>query len=321
MSSILVLTRPEDAHIPYVTKHLAGENVITINPSDMIDGVTIDYVFSGGKLQVLHKDRLLPPIKSIWIRRPTPLEERILPVTARHKEYVTNALQMHAQMLVDAFPGALWFSDTNRIFAAENKLLQMQLAAKLGLQVPETLFASSAEQAEKFVAKYKVCIAKTQATKFPPNSMTMTRIIRPSDKLNYRNINLDPYIFQPYIEPAYELRVTVVGNKVFAAKVEGQETDGISSTYRDWRYAHVNDTFNATRATLPKEAADACRQLVRELSLEFGAIDLIVDKQNTIWFLEINPNGQWAFVEQYTKQPIGKAIADRLKAGAARPAV
>lgn len=315
MSSILILSRVEDTHLPYVTKHLAGEDIIRINPSDIIDGDTIDYTFSDGKVQVLYKGRPLQDIKSVWIRRPTSLDERTLPVIARHKEYVRSALRAHAQMLVEAWPGAFWFSDTGKLFAAENKLLQMRLATKLGLKVPETLFASSAEQAKAFVARQKVCIAKTQATDLPPNSLTMTRIVRASDGLRYDNLNLDPYIFQAYVEPAYELRVTVVGDKVFAARVEGQETDGIGSTYRDWRYAHVNDTFSAKAAKLPRAAADACRQLVRELGLEFGAIDLIVDRQNTIWFLEINPNGQWAFVEKHTGQPIGKAIADKLKAG------
>lgn len=58
-----------------------------------------------------------------------------------------------------------------------------------------------------------------------------------------------------------------------------------------------------------------CVALVKDLGLEFGAIDFILDKKGVYWFLEINPNGQWGFVEERTNQPIGAAIAARLKTG------
>lgn len=62
----------------------------------------------------------------------------------------------------------------------------------------------------------------------------------------------------------------------------------------------------------PADLAEKCVRLLKELGLGFGAIDMLVDSAGEYWFLENDPNGQWAYVEQATGQPIGKAIADLL---------
>lgn len=129
--------------------------------------------------------------------------------------------------------------------------------------------------------------------------------------LDYSGLYLDPMIFQQYIEPAYELRVTVVGKKIFTARVSGKDIDG-QSGFRDWRYAHINETFKAEVATLDQATKEACIRLTQKFGLNFGAIDLIVDKKGKVWFLEINPNGQWGFIENETGLPIGKALAELL---------
>jgi glutathione synthase/RimK-type ligase-like ATP-grasp enzyme len=53
--------------------------------------------------------------------------------------------------------------------------------------------------------------------------------------------------------------------------------------------------------------------MTRALGLKFSAIDLVVDVHGDVWFLELNPNGQWGFVELATGQPIGAAMAALLE--------
>ncbi len=314
---ILIISRSGDAHLPFVTKHLQGEDVVLMNPSDVIFGHTIDFSFSknGGGLRTFYKGEPLDNVKSVWLRRPVLLADRMrdIPLDDSYKPYIQNSLETHITMLAQAFPAATWMSEVGNIREADSKLLQMRFATKLGFNVPDTLFASDGKLAKAFVNKHKICIAKTQSSIFPKNKLVFTKIIRDSDGLDYTHLNLDPYIFQQYIEPSYELRITVVGDKVFATKVFGKETDGVESGFRDWRFAHANDTFGAAAAEISPELEEQCRQLVKELKLQFGAIDIIVDKDKKAWFLEINPNGQWAFVEQHTGQSIGKAVADVLR--------
>ncbi|MNZ28723.1 hypothetical protein D3C78_459550 [compost metagenome] len=53
---------------------------------------------------------------------------------------------------------------------------------------------------------------------------------------------------------------------------------------------------------------------MRRLNLRYGAIDFVCDPQGNLWFLEINPNGQWAWIENLTGYPIAEAIVDELEA-------
>jgi len=112
---------------------------------------------------------------------------------------------------------------------------------------------------------------------------------------------LTPSIFQEYIEKDYELRITVVGERVFSAKVESQHNE---KTKIDWR----KEKLKFTEYKLPDAISKKCVLLLKTLDLNFGAIDLIKTKSGEYIFLEINPNGQWAWIEFDTKLEISEAI-------------
>ena len=117
-----------------------------------------------------------------------------------------------------------------------------------------------------------------------------------------------PSIFQEKVLKTFDLRVTVIGEKIFTAKIE---TNTLPLNIPDWRYASLNQ-LNHSVFTLPNEIEKACICLVKRLNLEFGAIDLAVDGNGDYWFFEINPNGQWAWLETLLSFPISKAIVDLL---------
>jgi len=97
---------------------------------------------------------------------------------------------------------------------------------------------------------------------------------------------------------------------VFAARIEhkGDDTD-----IRDWRLGHYEGELSIQPdENFSQETAQKCIEHAKRLGLTFSAIDFVVDNKGVYWFLENNPNGQWAFVEQETGQQIGKAIAELL---------
>ena len=63
---------------------------------------------------------------------------------------------------------------------------------------------------------------------------------------------------------------------------------------------------------MPDEIKKACVDLTKYYGLEFGAIDLVLTPEGNYVFLEINPNGQWAWIEVLTRLPISDAIANLL---------
>jgi glutathione synthase/RimK-type ligase-like ATP-grasp enzyme len=120
-----------------------------------------------------------------------------------------------------------------------------------------------------------------------------------------------PVILQNYVEKRIELRITVVGERVFACAIHSQEGD--AATRVDWR----NDigALRHESFTLPPEIEEKCVALVRDLGLEFSAIDMIVTPDGEYVFLESNACGQWLWLERRAGLPIAGTLADLLTSG------
>lgn len=125
---------------------------------------------------------------------------------------------------------------------------------------------------------------------------------------NLLNLSNCPMIIQPYIEKAYELRVTIIGNKLFACKLDNQ---GVLGACEDWRDFNLNQVEHSVY-NLPAEIKSKCFALIKKLNLQYGCIDLIATPHKDYIFLENNHNGQWGWVEEETGMPIAEALADLL---------
>ncbi|MFH1551449.1 MAG: hypothetical protein ABIC36_01045 [bacterium] len=111
------------------------------------------------------------------------------------------------------------------------------------------------------------------------------------------------------MDKSYEVRVTVVGQTIFAVRINSQAHE---ATKIDWRNPAYIDKLGYRSMDLPKIIQYQCQRIVQELGLNFGAIDLVVDSKGDYIFLEINPNGQWQWLEYFTGINISGAIADML---------
>jgi len=119
--------------------------------------------------------------------------------------------------------------------------------------------------------------------------------------------DVTPCIFQQEIKKKLELRVTVIGKEVFCAQVDSQKS---MESRTDWRREKNKfESFN-----LPIDVAEMCVSLVEKLGLRFGAIDLILTPDDSFVFLEINPNGQWVWIETETGLKISEALINELTA-------
>jgi glutathione synthase/RimK-type ligase-like ATP-grasp enzyme len=106
------------------------------------------------------------------------------------------------------------------------------------------------------------------------------------------SVRLAPCQFQEYIQKQSELRVTVIGDDVFAAEIHSQAHE---KTSIDWRHYDVQIPY--CKATLPSDMIERCLALTRSYNLNFSAMDLVLTPDGRYVFLENNPNGQFIFVE------------------------
>ena len=120
-----------------------------------------------------------------------------------------------------------------------------------------------------------------------------------------------PLSLQKNIKKSADVRVTIVGNQIFSARIDSQM---LKETSIDWRKGN-SLALTYEKNDLPLDIQSRCIDLVKTLDLEFGAIDLVLDLHGNYIFLEINPNGQWAWIETRLNYDISGAIIDGLTRG------
>ena len=199
---------------------------------------------------------------------------------------------------------------------AELKALQLKVAGALGFELPPTLFTNSPEDFLDFYRKHNGNII----SKLPSISLykytgktfnRYTQVVSKRDVGYARAVRLCPIIFQAYVPKRVELRITVVGQEVFAAEIHSQHSN---HTRHDWRrYDRFQTPYFPHE--LPSDLQQLCVRLVEQLGLCYGAIDMVLTPDERYVFLEINPNGQYLWIEEMTGLPISDAICDLLIAG------
>ncbi|NOT74958.1 MAG: hypothetical protein HOP08_08510 [Cyclobacteriaceae bacterium] len=243
---------------------------------------------------------------STWFRRTKlPTLENIADTDRRYVLDEVDSFISNLYYLLDT----KWLSSPTAIYAAENKLHQLRVAQEIGFQTPSTMVTSSKTDLMTFFNSHNrnvivKSIGNTRIGIDRPEFIFTTRIpIEAIQRLD--ELDLTPCIFQENIEKEYEIRVTIVGTKVFAAAVDSQ-SDII--TKQDWRRKQI--PFRAE--VLPQPIQELCIHLLSKLNLNFGAIDLVKTPEGKYVFLEINPNGQWVWIEDQTGLKISDAIISYL---------
>ncbi|WP_158918710.1 MvdC/MvdD family ATP grasp protein [Caulobacter sp. S45] len=206
--------------------------------------------------------------------------------------------------------GHLWLNDPAAIALAEDKPRQLILARSLGFEVPETLVTNDPDELEAFIAG-PTSVGKPLRHALLEGSSDAVIFTSRVDRAIARDaaaVAAAPFILQREIVKKVDVRVTVIGDRVFTTAIHSQDR---TESEVDWRRG---DGLELTHAPmdLPPSLAEQCCALVASLGLTFGAIDLVQALDGRFWFLEINPNGQWAWIENRTGQPITAALVDEL---------
>ncbi len=208
--------------------------------------------------------------------------------------------------------GDRWLNSPLTIMAAENKPRQLALALECGFKIPSTLITNNHLYAREFTSK-NPSIAKPIREALL-DDVENERVIFTNRISEITNADIDaitvvPIILQSEITKKSDIRATVIGENVYAAEILSQT---LNDTKTDWRRgSHADLTHHIHQ--LPNDIENQCVQIVKSLGLRFGAVDLVLDLSGAYWFLEINPNGQWAWIESRTGHPLSSAIVDELE--------
>jgi glutathione synthase/RimK-type ligase-like ATP-grasp enzyme len=208
--------------------------------------------------------------------------------------------------------GHRWLNPPLAIHAAENKPRQLALAISVGFNIPETIVTNCVDEVSKFI-RGGTSVGKPLRSALlggvDEERVIFTSRIADIPFDDETSVSAAPFIIQREISKRFDLRVTVVGEIAFATEIDSQVH---RETETDWRRGARIDLAHRVHE-LPSEINAKCIQLTRLLNLRFAAIDLVMDRGGQYWFLEINLNGQWAWIMARTGQPIAEAIVAELQ--------
>ena len=249
-------------------------------------------------------------IMSVWYRRNV---AAALPdyVDQYDREFCLRESRSFLEGALASIQTNRWLSDPAAIWRAERKPYQLNVATQLGFDVPQTLITNDESATRRFAAGRQL-IAKAVSSGYidsPRGYRAMfTTALDPSDLDDLNGLGLAPVTFQEQIQKMSDIRVTVVGDKVFAAEIMSQAHP---SSATDWR-ATENPELEHRVHTLTPQHEQLCLDLVKHLGLAFGAIDLALTANGMYKFFEINPNGEWLWLQCKLGFPITETIAQWL---------
>jgi ATP-grasp ribosomal peptide maturase len=205
-----------------------------------------------------------------------------------------------------------WVNHPTAMARAEYKPVQLAAARACGLRIPATLITNRPEDVQAFAAELRadiVCkpIASPVLIEDGRLKSVYTRLLTSSDLDDLRGISTTAHLFQEWVAKEHEVRLTVVGDRMFAAAIHA----GSDASHEDWRSDYGALTYTTT--TVPTGVAAGMRRLMNRLQLRYGAADFIVGPEGQWTFLEVNPCGQWDWIQGATGLPIAEAIADDLQ--------
>ncbi len=327
--SILIVTDRADIHADLVASRLQerGATHFRLNLDEFPAHYDLDFGFDGqtwsGRLRHLPSDTTIEiaDIRAVWTRKTAEfLFSGALSV--QEKAYAIGEMTHVLAGFLHSLD-CYWMSHPAAVRAAQWKGEQLLRASRFGFRVPPSLITSSKAAVLAFREKVGGDIVfKTMDSPFLAadevsdderiaNGIATTLIDADSEDLLDAVSEL-PCFFQQYVSKRYEIRATVIGERIFAAKIHSQDD---ARTRVDFRNYDAPVRYEATR--LPEKIERRCLDFVRSYGLNFGAMDLIVDEFGDYVFLENNPGGQFLFVEQRIPElRMIDALADRLIEGA-----
>ncbi len=256
---------------------------------------------------LLCDQREMPAPTSIWYRRfrtpgtPEGMDEG----TATFCRQETRAA------LIGSIAGrsTRWMSHPAALWQAEFKPYQLEVAAQMGIPIPRTVVTNDPVTIRAAFGEFQRMIAKpTRSGYLVPDGVEYaiyTSQVLEEHLEELESARLSPAIYQELIPKRFDIRVTIIGNEVFAASIDSQADPAASI---DWRRTDNPDLAHY-RHELPSDVSVALIRLMDKLQLTFGAIDLVQSSNGDYVFLEVNPNGQWLWLDDKLDLGISERVA------------
>lgn len=233
-------------------------------------------------------------------------------VPTKYQKFIENEL---FGMLIGSLvsnPKITWHNHPDSIFSSSFKLKQLCIAKSVGFEIPKTIVSSNSSELRDFWFRYQECGVIIKSV-----FMGHVAVVENKHELLFANRvtrkHIDqlpkycspPILFQALVQKKRELRVVVVNSEVFCCTI-GNDINVI-----DWRTEDKPTQFSEI-IDLSTEIKAMCVSILSKLELNMGVLDLIEDIRGDYYFLEVNQQGGWGWLETKLGLPISKNIVNSL---------
>ncbi|KUJ69662.1 alpha-L-glutamate ligase [Streptomyces albus subsp. albus] len=316
--TVLVLTRPTDSTADLVIAELSdrGVPVHRLDPAEFPESLaTSARIGPGlrdwwGHLHGQHRGLSLTEVRSVYYRRPG--RYRL------HPEMPEEDARWAASEARSGFGGLLaalpcrWVNHPYRNKVAGVAPVALATAARCGLRIPETIVTNDPTEARRFISTLpgKVAAYKALGTAAPsddhdgrPRALWTTQVR--ADEVD-DSVARTAHQFQEWVDKQYEVRMTAVGDHLFASEIHA----GSKASRIDFRTDYDSLTYKT--CDVPDDVAGGVRGLMAAFDLRYVALDFLVNQRGHWYLIDVNPGGQWAFIPDL-RGPISRALADLLE--------
>lgn len=311
---VLVVTEPDDITANMVIAELNRRRVpvVRFNPADIGDALRVSARFGtgpavpAGEVRTPSRVAALEGVRAVYWRRPVwPDFRQLAKPDAR---FAAAQVRYGLGGILYALSECRYVNHPLRNYAAEHKPLQLATASRLGFTVPPTLISNDLAEIRSFMHTHGPVVYKAlrwTAYRDPDGRgrTTWTEPVGP-DELD-ESVSVAPHLFQTRVDKEADVRAVVVGERVFAVRID--------SHLLDWRRDYDALTYRVV--DLPTPTADGLVRYLRHFGLASGSFDFALGRDGDLHWLELNPNGQWGWLEDAAGLPLASAFADLLAQG------
>jgi glutathione synthase/RimK-type ligase-like ATP-grasp enzyme len=323
--TILVVTASApgrvDPHVAMVTPLLeaAGARVRLLEADRYPDGFPLTVDVDAGDVRAVDSASeafAFSELDAVWIRDVAVAAYLPGDLAPEHHAACTVLAEAALGAALEMLPERVFVLDRlHTMQACPRKARLLQLARQSGLVTPRTLVTNDPDAARAFARSCEggaiVKMISSAHVLVGDRDVIYTRAFDPDE--DTAGLAISPMLFQERVPKSLELRVTVVGRRMFTASIDAR---GSSLGADDWRQDRALDARFQPYA-LPPEVEAALTRLIDQLGLNFATADFIVTPAGDVVFLEINTISGYAFAER-AGLPISAAIADLLLGRAPR---
>jgi hypothetical protein len=246
----------------------------------------------------------LKDVNAVWWRLKPMIINEITGVFAQASdEFASREWRMAIRSLPYFCDHAFWVNPLVAQHEINFKPHQLRLAREVGFQTPTSIFTNDPEAVlQLFSTSYEVIYKTLGWCIFPPDEVIYTsKVSLEMVEQSRESICKAPGTFQQLIRKKSELRVTVVGNEVFAVSIDSAKH---AAAMVDWRKSQFEDMFSRTNLDINDKGK--LLAFHKRAGLQFGAYDFIISDTGELIFLECNPSGQWLWLEDKLDLPIAE---------------